>query len=167
MTCDEVMRRLRTQRAAFDLRVAAISPPALDRPAPGCPHSPKQIVAHVIAYEQLMVDRLQLGRLREETAFDRDRVGWEAFNERIWSESALVDAEIVLERSAITFLRLLEEIAILTDKELNQLSGVAAAVDPAWLGGRALWELIGIDGFDHYPMHFAQLEAAIEPITVD
>ena len=167
MTRDEVMKRLRTRRAAFDLRVAAIRPSALDRPAPGCPHSPKQIIAHVTAYEQLMVDRLQLGRLREETAFDRDRVGWEAFNERIWSESALLDAEIVLERSAITFLRLLEEIAILTEEELNQLTGVAAAVDPAWLGGRALWELIGIDGFDHYPMHFAQLEAAVEPVTID
>ena len=167
MTRDEVMERLRTQRAAFDLRVAAIPPSALDRPAPGCLHSPKQIVAHVTAYEQLMVDRMQLGRLGQETAFDRDRIGWEAFNRRTWAECALLDAEIVLERSAVTFLHLLEEIAILADAELNQVTGIAAAVDPAWLGGRALWELIGIDGFEHYPMHFAQLEAAARQISID
>ena len=167
MTRDEVTERLKTERAAFDLRVAAIPSSALDRPAPGCSHSSKQIVAHVTAYEQLIVDRLQLGRLGEETAFDRDRIGWEAFNQRTWAECALPDAEIVLERSAITFLRLLEEVAILTDEELNEVTGVSAALDPMWLGGRALWELIGIDGFEHYPMHFAQLEAAAAHISVD
>ena len=167
MTRDEVMERLRTQRAAFDLRVAAVPPSAFDKPAPGCPHSPKQIVAHVTAYEQLIVDRLQLGRLGEDTAFDRDRIGWETFNERTWAACSLLDAEIVLERSAVTLLHLFEEIAILADAELNQLTGVAAAVDPAWLGGRALWELIGIDGFEHYPMHFAQLEAAASQAIVE
>jgi hypothetical protein len=160
MTRDEVLTRLRLSRAEFDRRVAALSSDALDEAAPGCPHSPKQIVAHVTAYEQLMVDRLQLGRLGEETSFDRDRVGGQAFNERIWAETAALDAEIVLECSAITFLRLLEEIAITANDELTKLTGVAAAVDPAWLGGRALWEMIGVDGFDHYPMHYAQLEAA-------
>jgi hypothetical protein len=66
----------------------------------------------------------------------------------------------VLERSAWIFLQLLEEVAVLTDSELNGHAGVTAAIDPAWLAGRTLAELIGIDAFDHYPMHFSQLKSA-------
>jgi hypothetical protein len=163
MTRDEVLDRLKTARAGFDQRVEAIPVSALDLPVAGSSHSPKQIIAHITSYEQLVVERLQLGRLGEETAFDRDRIGWEMFNERIWAESALLDIEIVLEISAWTFLRMLEEIAILANEELTEVTGIAAAVDPAWLDGKPLWELIGIDCFDHYPMHYAQLEAAAAP----
>ena len=160
MTRKEVLERLRTQRAEFDARVSAIPDSALEVPVPGCVHSPKQIIAHVSAYEHLIVERLRAARLAEETHFDRDHVGWQAFNERVWAEAMLLDIEIVLVRSARDFLTLLEEVSALTDAELSQLRGVAAAVDPEWLHGRSLAELIGIDGFEHYRMHFAQLEAA-------
>lgn len=160
MTREEVLERLRTQRAEFDARVSAIPEHALEVPAPGCEHSPKQIVAHVSAYEHLIVERLRAARLSEETHFDRDHAGWEEFNRRIWVEARDLDADVVLARSARDFLTLLEEVSALSNDELSQLSGVSAAVDPAWLQGRSLAELIGVDGFEHYGMHFAQLEAA-------
>ncbi|MDR3687278.1 MAG: ClbS/DfsB family four-helix bundle protein [Coriobacteriia bacterium] len=160
MTRDEVLERLKAQRAEFDARVHAIPGDSLDEPVPGSLHSPKQIVAHVNAYERLIVDRLRAARLGEKTAFDRDRVGWEAFNDRIWAESAEQPAEVVLSRSARDFLELLEEVAILGNAELSETRGVTAAIDPAWLQGRSLSEVIGVDGFEHYSAHFAQLEAA-------
>ena len=160
MTRDEVLAKLREQRAEFDGRLQAIPRRALDRPISGATHSPKQILAHVSAYERLIVERLQAARLGETTEFDRDRAGWEAFNDRVWAETAGLPVEVVLARSATDFLALLEEVAGLADAELVEERGVTAAVDPAWLQGRALWEAIAVDGFDHYPMHFAQLEAA-------
>jgi hypothetical protein len=166
MTRVEVLSRLKHQRAQFDARVSAIGDEEFDRPAPGCSHSPKQIVAHVSAYEQLVVERIRAARLGEETAFDRDRVGWEAFNARVWAETELLAADVVLTRSARHFLSLLEEITTLADLELVELRGAAAGIDPAWLKGRSLAELIGIDCFEHYPAHFAQLEAAAVPAAV-
>jgi hypothetical protein len=160
MTRDEVLTRLKARRAEFDARVHAIPGDSLDEPVPGGTHSPKQIVAHVSAYERLIVDRIRAARLGEKTDFDRDRVGWEAFNERIWSESKPLSPDAVLAQSSRDFLALLEEIAALANAELSELRGVAAAIDPAWLQGRTLWEVIGVDGFEHYPAHFAQLEAA-------
>lgn len=160
MTRDEVLTLLKEQRAAFDARVAAIPTDRFDTPVPGGHHSPKQIVAHVSAYEHLVVERIRSARLGERTAFDRDRVGWEAFNERVWEESAPVDADVVLATSARNFLSLLEEVGSLSDAELTGMRGAAASIDPAWLRDRSLAELIGIDCFEHYPMHFAQLEAA-------
>jgi hypothetical protein len=160
MKRDEVLDRLKKARSEFDRRVAAVPADVFDLPCPGSHHTPKQIVAHVTAYESLMLERLRSARLSEMTAFDRDRVGWREFNARIWEESAHTPSDIVLQFSALTFLQLLEEISGLADAELVELRGVSAGVDPAWLAGRSLWELIGIDGFDHYPMHFGQLEAA-------
>ena len=160
MTREEVLTKLREQRAEFDGRLHAIPSDAMDRPIPGATHSPKQILAHVSAYEQLIVERLRAARLGETTEFDRDRVGWEAFNDRVWGEALDVPVDVVLSRSAADFLELLEEVAGLSDIELVGDRGATAAVDPAWLQGRPLWEAIAVDGFDHYPMHFAQLEAA-------
>jgi hypothetical protein len=160
MTRDEVLTRLKAQRAEFDARIHAIPGDSLDEPAPGSLHSPKQIVAHVSAYERLIVERIRAARLGEKTEFDRDRVGWEAFNKRIWAESAAQSVGVVMSQSARDFLTLLEEIAVLANSELAETRGVAAAIDPAWLQGRSLAEVIGVDAFEHYPMHFAQLEAA-------
>ena len=163
MTRNEVLARLKKARAEFDGRLEAIPPDAFDRPIPGHTHSPKQILAHVSAYERLIVERLRAARLREETAFDRDRDGWERFNERVWLEAADEPADVVRSRSAGGFLALLEEVAVLSNAELTEHAGVALSIDPAWLSGHPLWERIAVDGFEHYPAHFEQLEAAASP----
>jgi hypothetical protein len=160
VTRDEVLEQLKKRRAEFDALVDAIPPEALDRPVPGGTHSPKDIVAHVSSYEQLILDRLRAARLGESTDFDRDRLGWRVFNDRIWAEAADQDAEVVLANSAWVFLAMMEELAGLADSEFGALSKVSEALDEGWLEGRTLWEAVGVDTFEHYPMHFAQLEAA-------
>jgi hypothetical protein len=160
MTRDEVLDRLRSTRAAFDERVAAIPARAFTAPVPGGTRSPAEIVRHLTAYDDLVVERLRAARGGETTAFDRDRTGWEAFNERIWAEAVGAGADDVIARSGEVSAALLDEVAALTDAELNEAVGITAVIDPAWLDGHPLWELIGVDVFDHYPMHFAALEAA-------
>jgi hypothetical protein len=157
---DEVLERLRSTRADFDARVAEVSDAAFDRMVPGGTHTPKQIVWHVAAYDRLMVDRLRAARDGQTTAFDRDRIGWEAFNERTWSDGQSADPVTVKATAASTFESLLEEVGRLSDDELAGPVGVSAHLDQAWLGTRPPWQLIGIDGFDHYPMHLRSLEAA-------
>ena len=162
MTREQVLERLKSTRAEFDALVGSIPDSALDRPIPGSSHSPKQIVAHVSAYERLIVERLRAARFGEATDLERDRVGWEAFNGRVWTESADTPADAVLARSARDFLALVEEVGMLGDRDLASVSGLAAQIDPAWLQGRTLGEVIGVDGFEHYPMHFAQLQLAAQ-----
>ena len=160
MTRDEVLERLQHARALFDRRVRAIPPERLEVPIPGGTHSPKQIVAHVAAYEELMVGRLRAARAGETTMYDRDRTGWQTFNARVWREAQERDAQAVLEHSDRTFTELIHELVLLHDDELNEAAGITKNIDPDWLEGRELWELIGIDGFEHYPKHYAQLERA-------
>lgn len=157
---DEVMTRLSAARSAFDERVAAVPAGVFEAPLPGSPHSPKDVVAHITAYEELIVERLVAARHGATTAFDRDREGWEAFNERVWREAEAIRADRVLRRSREVFAALLRQVEALTDEELEAPVGATAALDPAWLEGKAPWELIAIDAYDHYPMHFAGLEAA-------
>lgn len=160
MTRAQLLEALKRQRAEFDARVENVPAQAFDSRILGCPHTPKQIVAHVSAYERLIVERLRAARLGERTEFDRDRVGWESFNDRIWRESAEKPADAVLADSARDFLQLLEEVGLLGDEELVSTAGVTASIDPAWLQGRTLAQVIGVDAFDHYEMHFEQLESA-------
>lgn len=160
MTRDEVLERLRSTRADFDTRVARVPDAAFVRVVPGGSHTPKQIVWHVAAYDRLMVDRLRAARDSRTTAFDRDRIGWEAFNESTWTEGEAAEPEVVKATAARTFEALLEEVGRLTDEELAGPTGVSAYLDQDWLGTRPPWQLIGIDGFEHYPMHFRSLEAA-------
>ena len=160
MRRDEVLAALLAARAEFDAKVAAIPHDRLDAVPPGREHSPKEIVAHVSAYEELIVERLRAARAGETTAFDRDRVGWEAFNERVWREARDTDAEVVLKRSARVFAEMLAQVGQLTDAELNEGAGIAAVIDPTWLGEHTLAEILGIDSFEHYPMHSEALDAA-------
>jgi hypothetical protein len=160
MTRDEVLARLRTARHGLEQRLAAIPPESLEVVPPGAAHSPRDIVAHVAAYDRLIVERLRLSRVGDTTSFDRDREGWEAFNERVWAECSRISAAEAIAEAALVFEELLTEVARLSDEELQTATGVTAALDPAWLAGRAPWELIGIDGFEHYPMHYEALERA-------
>jgi len=160
MTRDEVLQHLRTARAEFDTRVEAISLASLEAVPAGFRHAPKDVIAHVNAYERLVVERLKAARQGEQTALDRDRDGWEAFNARVWLDAAELGPETVRAESARVFAELLGEVSQLADDELNSVAGVTAWIDPAWLDGHALWELIGVDCFEHYPMHFDVLEAA-------
>lgn len=160
MTRDEVLARLATERAVFDAKVAAVPKDALDQPIPGSTHSVKDVVAHVTAYEELIVERLVSARHGAMTAFDRDRVGWEAFNERIWREVAGRRPKAVLAHSEEVFAALQREVGALSDAELNAPVGATASLDPGWLERRPPWQLIAMDAFEHYPMHYPGLDAA-------
>lgn len=160
MKRDEVLLKLRETRGGFDRRIAAIPRRALRTPAPGSVHSPSETLVHIAAYEELVTARLREARRGVTTAFDRDRLGWEAFNERVWSEASGVSTNDALSRSEVSFRELLEEVAALTDEEIEDNDGFVADVDPAWFEGRKLWELIAIDCYEHYPMHYQALEDA-------
>lgn len=159
MTSEELLVRLRVARAGFDERLARLPEERLTEPVPGSAHSVRDIVVHVSAYEQLIVERLIAAGHGATTELDRDRAGWEAFNERIWREAARVAPRDALRQARHTFDALVHEVGKLSDDELNERIGSTASLDPAWLEGRAPWELIAIDAYEHYPMHYAALEA--------
>ncbi len=160
MNRDEVLQKLRSAREIFDAKLDAVPADRLDAAIPGHVHTVAEIVWHIAAYDELMVQRLRAAHEGLTTEFDRDRDGWEQFNERIWAEAAEKPAAEACDHAREVFAELLGEIEQLNDAELNAPVGVVEHLDPAWLEGRALWELIAIDGFDHYAMHYDQLDAA-------
>lgn len=160
MTRDEVVERLQHNRIRFDQRVARIPRESLDVRPEGRAHTPKQVVAHVTEYEALVIERLRAARVGDTTALFRDRVGWEEFNEQVWSESEELDIETVLDRSEAVFADLIGELMMLSDADMIEDTGVIANIDPAWLQGRTFAQVVAVDCFDHYPMHYEELEQA-------
>ncbi|MDO8987432.1 MAG: ClbS/DfsB family four-helix bundle protein [Coriobacteriia bacterium] len=160
MSRDEVMERLQFTRIRFDRRIAAIPIEKMDALVPARAHTPKQVVAHINAYEALIVERLQAARTGNTTALFRDRVGWQEFNEQVWADSVDTSVHEVLEQSQRVFKALIHEIMMLTDGDMCDDTGIMAHIDPAWLQGRTLAQVIGVDAFEHYPMHYDELELA-------
>lgn len=160
MKRDELIARFVAERAVFDARVAAVPAERVDVAPEGHAHSPKAIVAHVSAYEELTVERLRAAREGTTTSLERDRDGWKEFNERTWTRVAPLDPTEVRAHAREVFGDLLGELKRLTDEELAEPTGATAALDPAWLGKHAPWRIIAIDGFEHYPMHYEALDAA-------
>lgn len=160
MTTSEMLMRLREARDVFDARLADVPESRFDVAPEGFSHSPKEIVAHVSAYDGLIVERLREAREGRTTAFDRDREGWEAFNTRVWSEAAAMEPMDVRAQATFAFADLVTEVAGLTDAELNEDSGATQHVDPAWLDDKTLAKMIAIDSYEHYPMHVDLLRAA-------
>ena len=165
MTRDEILRNLWTTRAEFDRLLSEIPVERLSQPAPGRARPAKDVVWHIASYDELMVGRLRGARVGETTAYDRDRVGWEKFNERIWAEAAQLDSVTVCSHADEVFLDLLEEVGQLTDGEICGSEGIVKYIDPAWLQGRTLAEVIAVDGFEHYPMHYDELRAAARALA--
>jgi hypothetical protein len=160
MTRDEALTKLTSARAVFDEKLGRVPRAALEVPVPGSTHSVKDIVFHVSAYDDLVVLRLIASRAGITTEFDRDREGYEVFNERVWGEAAVIEPDDALARADEVFAALLHEVGRLTDDELGAPTGATAALDPEWLRGQAPWELIAVDCWDHYPMHYGALDAA-------
>jgi hypothetical protein len=160
MTRDDVLRSLWSARTEFDKLVSEIPVECLAQPIPGHARPAKDVIWHVAAYDGLIVQRLREARAGRMTEFDRDRVGWEQFNARVWAEAADIDVPTVCHHAEETFLDLLEEVGQLADDEVDGAGGIVEFIDPAWLQGRTLAEVIAVDGFEHYPMHHAELRAA-------
>ncbi len=117
-------------------------------------------MAHVAAYDNLIVERLREAREGRTTAFDRDREGWEAFNEHVWEQAKAMEEADVRAQATFAFGDLLTEVAGLTDAELNEDTGATQHIDPAWLDDKTLAKMIAIDSYEHYPMHIDLLKAA-------
>lgn len=166
MTKSEVMELLRSRRALFDAKVAAVPRDALDEPIPRSTKTVKEIVAHVSNYEQLIVDRLISAGHGAGTALRHDQLGFGRGNDLDWPDVTTRAPEQVLRRAADVFDALMQTVGDLSDDELNEAIGATAALDKEWLQGRAPWEMIAIDAYDHYPMHFPALDAAIERATL-
>ncbi|MDP2233991.1 MAG: ClbS/DfsB family four-helix bundle protein [Actinomycetota bacterium] len=160
MSRDEVMERLQFTRIRFDRRIAAIPIEKMDVLLQARTHTPKQVVAHINAYEALIVERLQAARTGNTTALFRDRVGWQEFNEQVWADSVDTPVHEVLEQSQRVFKELVHELMLLTDSDMLDDTGIMAHIDPAWLQGRTLAQVIGVDAFEHYPMHYDELDLA-------
>jgi len=54
----------------------------------------------------------------------------------------------------------LVEVALDSGARASYRIDTAAEIDPAWLEGNAPWQAIGVDAFEHYPMHYDALDAA-------
>lgn len=159
MKRDELLVELAVARQVFDDKVALLPPESLHEKVPGFDYSVAQLLAHVAAYDRLVVNRLESaghGAMTQLHA-DSDPDHHEA---RSWHEMDGWKPNQVLRRAKGNFDSVASRLREVTDDELAGRIGAGGALDTAWLRGRMPWKAIYDDTAGHYREHEAMLDAA-------
>lgn len=162
MTRDQMLIELAVARATFDNKVGTLPRASLVREVPGYGRSIAQLVAHVSAYDSMVVQRLASAERAGMTNLGFDHGNREHHEQSTWVFADRWDFDRLLERAKGEFGSLSDLVRNLSDEELNGRIGAGGALDPAWLRGRAPWQAIAADTFEHYREHLDMLDVAWE-----
>lgn len=152
MSKEEILDRLRTERARLEAAIAGLSEETMCQPGVVGHWSVKDVLAHITAWEAELVTALwynTIGR-RPRLADIRDVDAW---NKRRYEENKDRPLERILNDLRGVHEQLLRRIEALSDDELD---------DPhlyAWTGGQTLAEVIAENSYAHEAEHAEQIEA--------
>jgi len=160
VTRDQMLVELAVSRATFDNKVASLPRDSLREELPGYGRSVAQLVAHVSAFDRLVVQRLASADRAAMTSLAIDHGDYERHEQATWTFADTWRTDRVLERAKADFESLTLNVRNLSDDELNGRIGSGGVLDPAWLRGRAPWQAIAADTFEHYREHLDMLDEA-------
>jgi hypothetical protein len=114
----------------------------------------KDILAHIVTWQQVLVDRLQAATRGEKpaTLLDGTEEEVDRLNAQFYEESKGRPFAQVLADFRTSYWQIVEIVQTISDEELT---------DPhrfAWMGGEPLWRLIAGDTYGHYPEHIESIQ---------
>ena len=158
MTKDRFIEVIRSERQRWEALLANVDPGEWDSaPAPG-QWSPRDIIAHVTAYERGLVEWLEAARHGEALTFailDHPDVDYR--NATLVQESQGRSQREVQAEAQRTFGRLMVLLEETPEEVLLDAERVEWYVRPRWGEQRSLWECIADDSYRHYRQHWEDL----------
>jgi hypothetical protein len=153
MKPEEFLTLHRKSREKWDIAVSKIPVEILSRPLPGRDWTLKDIIAHLTWHEREMVDMLRSktvagSPLWEKSTDDR--------NHQIFLQNKDRELGSILKADKQVHAELMEELALLTEEELNDPSNWKDW--PAeWTGEWAPWKVIASNTYEHLDDHLPDL----------
>ena len=150
MSKKQILELIQSERAAFEVTLAQLSQAQMTRPGPDSDWSGKDILAHLAAWQQKMIQWLQES-LRGETP-DRPAPGmaWDdldALNEQLYLENKDKSLAEVLAAFNHMYQQSWQVVENLTEADL---------LDPdrfEWRRGDPMWHLVAANTWEHYREH--------------
>jgi hypothetical protein len=163
MTKARLMATLREERTRWDALVKQVEAPCMLVPGPGGEWSVKDIVAHISAYERLLVDLLRAASRREllplPETYVPDMDERNALLHERNKDRALQD---VMAESARVYVDLLETLQVVPEEDFTDAARTAWFVRPFWGEAVPLWEYIAGDTYEHYREHTGAVQRRLE-----
>ena len=153
----KLLENIRQERFLLEQALSKFSQGDMLQPAFDGGWSAKDIVAHIIAWEQIMlswIDSAQRGEMPgdvPETDAEADTV-----NASIFSDNQNRDLVGILREFKSSHQEAIKRIEEIPEEELNK------PAKPPWKEERTLWWIISVNTWEHYREHREQLEKWME-----
>ena len=150
---------LGSERAQLEALLDKIGPLRMDMHGVSGTYSVKDILAHVMAYEETLVKWLvqaKAGEVYVDSVLDQPDV--DARNAALYEANRHRDAADVVSAFRQTFRELEACVGALTDEELTDVERTAWFVVPRWKRKQELWRCIANDSYEHHHQHIPDIE---------
>jgi hypothetical protein len=145
---------MRTERKQWEALLSEVGIARMEIPGAAGEWSVKDIIAHITAYEQGLVEWLRAASCGETVEFPiLDHPDLDYRNQLIYSVNRSRTLEEVLQESEEVFHELSQLVASLLEEELLDPDKTAWFVIGRWKEARPLWKCIADDSYEHYKQH--------------
>ncbi|MFN8371895.1 MAG: DinB family protein [Anaerolineae bacterium] len=148
----EFLHTLRSTRAEWDALIAQVPRDQMTQPDAVGQWSIKDLIAHVMWYENEMVEVIESHVFEGSPWWELEDV--DERNERIYEQYRDVPLDKVLADAQATYLRLLAGLESLSEEDFHTPQNFRN-MPPEWIP----WQVIASNCFEHYPQHSEDLEA--------
>ena len=159
-TKSEFLTTMQAERLQWETLLAEVAEAQMLEPGISGSWSVKDIVAHVTAYEQGLVEWLNAARHGEAVTFSAnpDHPDLDYRNALIFTQNHKRSLPEVLAESTCVFQELFQQIEALSAEELFDAQHTAwFVVKPRWGHSRPVWMCIADDSYRHYRQHIPDI----------
>jgi hypothetical protein len=150
----EFLDIMRSERAQWETLLSEVGMTRMELPGAAGEWSVKDIVAHITAYEQGLVEWLSAASCGETVEFPvLDHPDLDYCNQLIYSVNRSRSLQDVLKESEEVFQELNRIVTSLSEEELLDPDKTAWFVVHRWKEARPLWRCIADDSYNHYKQH--------------
>jgi hypothetical protein len=154
MNKNKFLHILRSERTQWEDLLSEVGISRMELTGAAGEWSVKDIVAHISAYEQGLVEWLRAASCGETVEFPvLDHPDLDYRNQLIYSVNRARTLEDVLQEAEEVFRELIQIVASLSEEELLDPDKTAWFVVHRWKEARPLWRCIADDSYNHYKQH--------------
>jgi hypothetical protein len=154
MNKNKFLHILRSERTQWEDLLSEVGISRMELTGAAGEWSVKDIVAHISAYEQGLVEWLRAASCGETVEFPvLDHPDLDYRNQLIYSVNRARTLEDVLQEAEEVFRELIQIVASLSEEELLDPDKTAWFVVHRWKEARPLWRCIADESYNHYKQH--------------
>jgi hypothetical protein len=165
LTKTELLETLHSDRKQWEALLAAIGEEHMAQPGIAGYWSTKDVIAHITAYEQWLVDWLKAAQRHEfppPSVLDDEDI--ERRNARVYDETHSRKLEDVLAQATQTFQELVAVIEAFSEADFTDPERTAWFMKPYWGETTALGAAVANLSYEHYQEHIPDLAAWLEKL---